>query len=300
MKTKVMLALTIAAIFLMISISGCQLPQYEPADTAEDDEVSELTEELNKLTSEIEGDEADEVDDAMTDEEKAKEEFRKKLLEKQAETDDDAEADADADADSEAEEADDADTEAEEADDADADAEEETVMEPVQAPTGKVLKVTEGDLVQLKLRATDPDGDALTYSFTAPLDDEGAWQTGEGDAGTYKVTVSVSDGKITVDDTLTIEVEPLNRPPTLAPIADITVDEGDTVTLGVEAKDPEGEKLTFSYSGWMSSPTYTTTYDDAGTHKVTVTVSDGLKESSQTVTITVLDKNRAPELTITW
>ncbi len=54
--------------------------------------------------------------------------------------------------------------------------------------------------------------------------------------------------------------------------------------------------MTYSYSGWMSSYSYTRNFDDAGVHIVTVTVSDGSLTDSQDVTITVLNTNRAPVL----
>ena len=44
----------------------------------------------------------------------------------------------------------------------------------------------------------------------------------------------------------------------------------------------------------MNSPTYTTTYDDAGVYSVTVVVSDGQYTTDQTFKVTVLDVNRPP------
>ena len=73
----------------------------------------------------------------------------------------------------------------------------------------------------------------------------------------------------------------------LDPIADITVNAGDTVTLNPAATDSDGDTLTFTCSGWMSSKSYATSYDDAGVHTVTVTVSDGSLTDTQDVTITV-------------
>ncbi len=58
----------------------------------------------------------------------------------------------------------------------------------------------------------------------------------------------------------------------LDPISDIAVNEGDTVTLNPTATDPDGDALTYTYSGWMTSASYTTGYNDAGTYTVTVTV----------------------------
>ena len=80
-----------------------------------------------------------------------------------------------------------------------------------------------------------------------------------------------------------------NNPPVLDPIADIIVDEGDTVVLSPTANDPDGDTLSFTYSGWMTTDSKTTNYDDAGIYTVTITVSDGSLTDSQDITVTVND-----------
>jgi hypothetical protein len=91
-------------------------------------------------------------------------------------------------------------------------------------------------------------------------------------------------------------VNNVNRAPVLDPIADITVNEGETVTFSPTANDPDGDTLTITYTGWMTSSSYTTNYADAGVHTVTVTVSDGALTDSQDVQVTVNNVNRAPVL----
>jgi hypothetical protein len=169
------------------------------------------------------------------------------------------------------------------------------VIEEKDLPT---LAVTEGELVKLSMKATDPDGDTLTYEFTAPLNFEGKWQTHAGDAGVYYPEVTVSDGKASVVKKLKIVVEPKNNKPVLQFIPNVDVNEGETVTLNPKASDADGDRLTYSYSGWMTANTKTTGYSDAGTHTVTVSVSDGISIVSQDVTVTVKDVNRPPEVEI--
>jgi hypothetical protein len=160
------------------------------------------------------------------------------------------------------------------------------------------LTVTEGDLVKLNVKATDADGDTLQYTFTAPLNSEGKWQTRAGDEGAYYPEVTVSDGKTEVVKTVKIVVEPKNNKPVLQFIPNIEVNEGDTVSLRPTATDADGDKLTYSYSGWMTESSKVTGYNDQGEHVVVVSVTDGISTVSQEVTVNVKDVNRAPEVEI--
>ena len=54
--------------------------------------------------------------------------------------------------------------------------------------------------------------------------------------------------------------------------------------------------MSYTYSGWMTSATKATDYEDAGEHIVTVKVSDGIAEDSQDVKIIVENVNRAPKI----
>ncbi|MCX8147287.1 MAG: hypothetical protein N3D84_02370 [Candidatus Woesearchaeota archaeon] len=160
------------------------------------------------------------------------------------------------------------------------------------------ITVYEGELVEIKVKGYDPDGDKITYKFSAPLDENGKWQTKTGDAGVYDVKITASDGKTETTKSIKIKVLSKNNPPVMEKIADITVREGDVITLSPKVLDPDGDQVTIKYSGWMSSATYKTGYNDAGEHIVTVTASDGKLETSQNVKITVTDVNRAPEFEI--
>ncbi len=157
------------------------------------------------------------------------------------------------------------------------------------------LKVLEGETVSFpNLKATDPDGDIIIYTFSSPLDDNGEWQTEEGDAGEYTVMITASDGTTEISQEVRVIVEMLNKAPVLEKIADITVSEGETLKLSPKALDPEGEPITITYSGWMTSDTKEIDYNEAGEYIVRVSVSDGEKETHQDVKITVEDVNRAP------
>lgn len=186
----------------------------------------------------------------------------------------------------------------EEADDDESDFK-KSAYKPVKEEEGvPSMTVTEGDLVQLNIKATDADGDILTYRFTSPLNSEGKWQTRFGDAGVYYSMITVSDGKTEVEKKVKIIVEPENNKPVLQFIPDINVKEGQTVEIAASATDKDGQKLTYTFSGWMTSSTKEVGYNEEGEHTVVVSVTDGISTVSQEVTVYVADVNRPPEVEI--
>lgn len=155
--------------------------------------------------------------------------------------------------------------------------------------------IKEGDKITVKPVAHDADNDKLSFKFSKPLDSDGVWQTKLGDAGTYTVDVTVSDGALDDKTNFKVTVQSINRPPVLTvKEAEINVDEGDIVTIHAEATDADNDPVRISYSGWMTSNTYKTNYDDQGVHTVTVTATDGINTVSKDVQVVVRNVNRPP------
>jgi hypothetical protein len=174
-----------------------------------------------------------------------------------------------------------------------------TVTDVNHAPliTGNAVTVDEGELVSLPVTVTDSDGDQVTVKISDPVGDDKKWQTKKGDAGEYTVTVTADDGKTTSEKDIKVTVLSTNRAPTLK-ISDVTVHEGETVSLNPVVTDADGDKTTVTYSGWMTSSTKKTGYDDAGVYDVTVTVTDGNSDPvSKKIKVTVLNTNRPPKIT---
>jgi hypothetical protein len=170
----------------------------------------------------------------------------------------------------------------------------EVTGETVTPEEGIIVQVTEGDLVQLKPEAVDPDGDKIVYYFSAPLDKNGKWQTKEGDAGKYPATVIASDWKTNTSQDIIIIVNKANKAPVIECPKDVTVKEGELIKLDCNIYDPEGESIIVEYSGFMKSSTYETTYDDAGEYTVQIIAKDKEKETESVVKIKVVDVNRPP------
>jgi hypothetical protein len=177
----------------------------------------------------------------------------------------------------------------------------QTVEEPEQpkpdlrdVPTKEVV---EGELVNFpNLKAVDPDGDLIAYTFTAPLNEKGEWQTKEGDAGDHLITITASDGTNTVSQQILIIVKPKNKPPVIELQEPVETMEGQTLVLTPTITDPEGNNITVTYAGWMDSNTKEIGYEENGLHKVVITADDGKAKTTREIIISVKNANRAPEL----
>jgi hypothetical protein len=104
--------------------------------------------------------------------------------------------------------------------------------------------------------ATDPDGDALAYSlvgetYGATIDAaSGLVRFTSADAGSYTLTVRVADPAGLADEQeVVVTVNDVNRAPTLAAIADRTVDEGAEAAFTAAGADPDGDALAYSLVG---------------------------------------------------
>ncbi len=110
--------------------------------------------------------------------------------------------------------------------------------------------IPEGTELIVQARATDTDlpVNTLTYSLTQgpsgatidPTTGRMRWTPTEADGPrTYGVTIRVVDGKGGEDtEFFFIDVQEVNQPPLLDPIADQVIDEGGVVNLHFRATDP--------------------------------------------------------------
>ncbi|HEG43747.1 MAG TPA: hypothetical protein ENH94_06845 [Phycisphaerales bacterium] len=128
-----------------------------------------------------------------------------------------------------------------------------------------------------------------------------AWTPTSDQAGTYIVTFTATDGAASDSETVTITVNNVNRPPVVAPIGNMTVDEEQAVSFDVTATDADGDTLTLSAADLpqgasFANGTFAWTPADgqAGAYTVTFTATDGAASDSETVTITVNNVNRPP------
>jgi hypothetical protein len=169
----------------------------------------------------------------------------------------------------------------------------------------------------LQLVATDPNGDALTYTMRdaealvgATLDAQSglfSWTPDVGLAGqTFPVTFVVSDGALEATETVNVVVrsgDPSTEqdlPPRITPIEDREVPVGQTFDLVVQATDEHPERLTFelvtplppgaSFDAAHAHFVWTPTPDQVDiAFRLVFRVSDGTYRAIENVTLTVVD-----------
>jgi RHS repeat-associated protein len=181
---------------------------------------------------------------------------------------------------------------------------------PTAVPGGPYSGIAGQEIMFNGSESTDPDNDPLTFEWSFG---DGATATGATPThsyavtGTYTVTLIVTDPEGANNTAQTqAAITDINHPPSLMPIAEQTVNEGQTLTFQVTGTDPDGDDLTYSANnlpeGSLFDPptktfSWTPTYDQAGSYSITFTVTDtGGLSGSIDVNITVRNVNRAPLL----
>ena len=109
-----------------------------------------------------------------------------------------------------------------------------------------------------------------------------------------RITFTTKSNGAEAKQSVLIMVKDINRPPILNEIQPITVNEGEIVSIKPEANEPDGDSISYSYSGWINKDSYTTKYGDAGEYKVKVTASDGFLTDEKYATVIVKHTDRAP------
>ncbi|GIW73696.1 MAG: hypothetical protein KatS3mg103_0218 [Phycisphaerales bacterium] len=182
---------------------------------------------------------------------------------------------------------------------------------------GPDLEVDEGQTVTLHATASDPEGQPLTYAWTQVsgpvvtlIDADGPtprFVAPEGVANTtLQFQVSVSDGTNTSTDTVAVTVNADDDAPRITAAPDLVVDEGEVAQLLVQAHDPEGQQLTYSWrqiggpqvqlhGADTPGPSFTAPEQISNTYLTfEVTVSDGQMSTIETVDVLVHADNDAP------
>ena len=166
--------------------------------------------------------------------------------------------------------------------------------------------------------SSDPDGDALDYTWSQPssqsidLSSTSSASTTftAANPGTYTFTLTVDDGSLANSAEVILEIAQANRAPTA--IISVSPDhdgmsplktETEVTLDGHSSSDPDGDELNFAWSqpssqsidlssDSASATKFTAT--TAGIYTFTLNVNDGEFEDSSTVTLEIEQANRVP------
>ncbi|HLC20421.1 MAG TPA: PKD domain-containing protein [Candidatus Nanoarchaeia archaeon] len=155
---------------------------------------------------------------------------------------------------------------------------------------------SEGELVRLVPEGQDDDEDILTFEYGEPLNASGEWQTSFEDAGTYETFIRANDGTSVTEKEVTLVIKNVNRPPLLK-LSDISIDEGDIVTVNPDVEDFDGDAVTVEFDSPLNAEgTWQTNFGDAGQHIIKIFARDAESTVEGKVNITVLKKNQPPRI----
>ena len=179
-----------------------------------------------------------------------------------------------------------------------------------------IITATEDQLYSYQVKASYPNGDTLTYSFTAKpegmgIDSESgliSWTPANDQVGIHRVVVEISDGKQSVTQDFEVEVFNVNNPPQIFSYfptnINIKINEGSSVKFEIQARDIDlntilgyqwllnGKKVsnsTVSGDGSKSSWIYSVGYGDYSQKIVKVLVHDGELQDYVQWNITIND-----------
>mgnify|MGYP001030022548 CR=1 FL=1 len=170
----------------------------------------------------------------------------------------------------------------------------------ISSLTANAERVNPSGSCQVKCVASDPDGDKLSYVWSASgnISGEGPTVTWTVPAvpGDYTITVKVTDGrggKATAQLAISVAI---NHPPFIDSLTSEwqQVQKAMTSAIQCTAQDPDGDKLNFTWSangGNISGKGALVTWvapDTFGTYTITVTVTDGRGgQATESIDITV-------------
>jgi hypothetical protein len=180
--------------------------------------------------------------------------------------------------------------------------------------------MTAGQAYEFQPSASDPDGDALTFSIA----NKPAWATfssatgrlagtpSSAQAATYGgITISVSDGSASASlAPFSITVQGANRPPTISGTAVSSAMVGQPYSFQPNAADPDGDTLTYSITNRPAWATFnsatgrlsgTPGAGDVGTYSnIGITVSDGTASASLGAFSIAVTQSANGSATVSW
>ncbi|HEY9052416.1 MAG TPA: putative Ig domain-containing protein [Gammaproteobacteria bacterium] len=186
-----------------------------------------------------------------------------------------------------------------------------------QITSQALLEADENTLYEYRVTAIDLDGDDLSYElFEGPeglnIDPETGvvtWVLGYEDAGTYPVSVKVTDdGGLSDEQSYQLTINNVNRTQEITSLPVTSGAEAIEYTYQLQATDPDQDELQYQL---LNSPEGMTidemtglvrwlpSYEQSGTYDITIRVSDYSLAVQQQYKLKIINVNRPPEITST-
>lgn len=185
---------------------------------------------------------------------------------------------------------------------------------PVLDPIGDKM-TDENQTLQFAVSATDPDGDALSYSASNlpagaafnPATGIFSWTPSYGQAGNYtnvEFTATDNGSPMQLDTKLiTITVNDINRPPVFTAIGSQEVPENQPLTFTISATDPDSNSFVLSAANLPIGSTFnsstgvfswTPDFSQAGTYVVDFTATDNGTPTASSILQVVITVGDVP------
>ncbi len=171
------------------------------------------------------------------------------------------------------------------------------------------VSVDIGDITAIDVDANDPDNNNVTYSLSGSDADKFTINSDNGEVsfkteatpGTYRITVTASAGKKSISQNITITVAiPANHAPVITNGDSVKVNENQYNAIDIEAKDADGDPLTYSITGgidgddFLIDPTsgivvfkIPPVFESKDKYTFTVGASDGIDTTTKEITVNI-------------
>ena len=180
------------------------------------------------------------------------------------------------------------------------DADNPIVVTTIEPEPCNCIEMVEGDTQDFSIDAYDPDGNSLTYLWMfdgnfVSMGNEWSYVTDYDSAGEHELKLTVSDNttKNTLNYTWTINVANVDRMIVVNEVlpsagGDLNIFESDTIDFSIDAFDPDGNDLIYSWKvnnsevSILDAYQFVTDYNSSGSYIVTLNVIDGFGKSEIT------------------